>query len=237
MDAIFKALGDPARRQILDALRRDDGQTLSQLEDGFEMTRFGVMKHLGVLEDAGLITTAKRGRFKHHYLNAVPLQEAIDRWIEPLLVAPAARAMVDLKARLEGQTAMDTALPDTTMTTYIAAPPAKVFEALTDDARMTEIAPHLPPRHTTRSEAPHLLDQTLETPGDPARLVITLRPEGPHTEITLSQFGTPDDAAPFRTGWVRMLAGLKTLIETGQATGFADPELLAAPDPKKETPK
>ena len=66
MDAIYKALNDPARRDILDALRETDGQTLSELEARFEMTRFGVMKHLGVLETAKLITTKKVGRFKHH---------------------------------------------------------------------------------------------------------------------------------------------------------------------------
>lgn len=92
MDALFKARADPARRTLLDSLRMRDGQTLQELEARLDMTRFGVMKHLGVLETGGLITTRKVGRFKHHYLNALPLQQAIDRWIEPLLVKPAARA-------------------------------------------------------------------------------------------------------------------------------------------------
>ena len=81
MDAIFKALNDPARRALLDSLREQDGQSLSDLEEVLAMTRFGVMKHLKVLEDANLIVTRKVGRFKYHYLNAVPLQEVIDRWI------------------------------------------------------------------------------------------------------------------------------------------------------------
>jgi len=83
MDAIFKALNDPARRALLDSLRAKDGQTLTELEEQLDMSRFGVMKHLKVLEDAHLITTRKSGRFKHHYLNALPLQEVIDHWIEP----------------------------------------------------------------------------------------------------------------------------------------------------------
>jgi DNA-binding transcriptional ArsR family regulator len=107
MDAIFKALNDPLRRSILDRLRQKDGQSLQELEEGVEMTRFGVMKHLKVLEEANLITTKKQGRFKYHYLNAVPLQEVADRWIEPLLQAPAARGMLNLKAHLEEKTMLD----------------------------------------------------------------------------------------------------------------------------------
>ena len=75
MDAIFKALNDPARRALLDSLRRRDGQTLKELEQQLEMTRFGVMKHLKVLEEAQLVVPRRAGRFKHHYLNAVPLQK------------------------------------------------------------------------------------------------------------------------------------------------------------------
>ena len=108
MDAIFKALADDTRRQILDVLRDRDGQTLGELEDslaklGVDMTRFGVMKHLKVLEAASLVISRKQGRFKYHYLNVVPLQEVIDRWIEPLTQKPLARATLDLKAKLEGK--------------------------------------------------------------------------------------------------------------------------------------
>ncbi len=91
MDAIFKALNDPARRALLDSLRAKDGQTLTELEEQIDMTRFGVMKHLKVLEEAHLVVTTKVGRFKYHYLNVLPLQEMLDRWIEPLLARPAAR--------------------------------------------------------------------------------------------------------------------------------------------------
>lgn len=130
MDSIFKALGDPARRLILDSLRAKDGQTLSELEPQLDMTRFGVMKHLGVLEEAGLIVSRKQGRFKHHHLNALPLQIAIDRWIEPLLAKPAARAMIDLKTKLEGDTAMSET-PDFVMETFINCTQDALWAALT----------------------------------------------------------------------------------------------------------
>lgn len=108
MDAIFKALADDTRRRILDVLHEKDGQTLGELEKsiakaGFEMTRFGVMKHLKVLEAASLVVSRKQGRFKYHFLNVVPLQQVIDRWIEPLTQKPLARATLDLKAKLEGK--------------------------------------------------------------------------------------------------------------------------------------
>jgi DNA-binding transcriptional ArsR family regulator len=82
VDAVFRALADPTRRSLLDALFRKDGQTLSALEGRLEMTRFGVMKHLRVLEDARLIVTEWRGREKLHFLNAVPIRRIHDRWID-----------------------------------------------------------------------------------------------------------------------------------------------------------
>ena len=105
MDAIFKALNDPARRALLDSLRQTDGQSLSDLEEQLDMSRFGVMKHLRVLEDAHLVIWRKEGRFKYHYLNALPLQEMLDRWVAPFL-RPQAQMMSDLKSRLERDTAM-----------------------------------------------------------------------------------------------------------------------------------
>lgn len=133
MDSIFKALNDPARRKLLDCLRQKDGQTLSDLEVQFDMTRFGVMKHLGLLEEANLITTKKVGRFKHHYLNAVPLQEVIDRWIEPLIAKPLARGMIDLKTNLEGNRSMlDTDMkPDFVHQTVIRCSQDVLWDALT----------------------------------------------------------------------------------------------------------
>lgn len=107
-DRLFRALADGTRRTVLDALRERDGRTLGELEAviaaaGRDMTRFAVMKHLRVLEEAGLVVTHKAGRFKHHYLNIVPLQQALDEWIEPMLAKPMARAMLQLKAKIEGE--------------------------------------------------------------------------------------------------------------------------------------
>src|ERR1700731_2996300 len=81
-DRIFKALADPTRRFLLDRLFARDGRTLSELESDLEMTRFGVMKHLRVLEEAGLVVTRRAGREKHHFLNPVPIRLIHDRWID-----------------------------------------------------------------------------------------------------------------------------------------------------------
>src|SRR6187200_3008133 len=81
-DAVFKALADPTRRHLLDRLFERDGRTLSELEADVDMTRFGVMKHLRVLEDAGLVATRRRGREKLHFLNAVAIRLIHDRWID-----------------------------------------------------------------------------------------------------------------------------------------------------------
>lgn len=80
-DRVFKALADPTRRFLLDRLFARDGRTLTELESELEMTRFGVMKHLRVLEDAGLVVTRRVGREKHHFLNSVPIALVFDRWI------------------------------------------------------------------------------------------------------------------------------------------------------------
>ena len=102
MDAVFRALADPTRRSLLDELFREDGQTLGALEEGLPMTRFGVMKHLKVLEQAGLVTTKRRGREKLHFLNPVPLQDIYDRWIEKF-ERGRLTALRELKRNLEGQ--------------------------------------------------------------------------------------------------------------------------------------
>jgi DNA-binding transcriptional ArsR family regulator len=100
MDAVFRALADPTRRSLLDELYRQDGQTLSALEQRLPMTRFGVMKHLKVLEQAGLVTTKKRGREKLHFLNAVPIRLVHDRWVSKYS-EPWAAGLSGLKQRLE----------------------------------------------------------------------------------------------------------------------------------------
>src|SRR6187397_270627 len=101
MDEVFKALADSTRRELLDRLRERDGQSLSALEEGLPMSRFGVMKHLKVLEEAGLVTTQKRGREKLHFLNPVPIRLVHDRWVSKY-AEPWAATLSGLKTYLEG---------------------------------------------------------------------------------------------------------------------------------------
>jgi DNA-binding transcriptional ArsR family regulator len=99
-DRVFKALADPTRRHLLDQLFERDGRTLGELEADLEMTRFGVMKHLRVLEEAGLVVTRRSGREKHHFLNPVPIRLIHDRWIDKY-TEQRVSALVELKTRLE----------------------------------------------------------------------------------------------------------------------------------------
>ncbi|MEM1430209.1 MAG: metalloregulator ArsR/SmtB family transcription factor [Pseudomonadota bacterium] len=216
MDTIFKALNDPTRRALLDALRKTDGQTLTDLEEQLDMTRFGVMKHLKVLEDAGLVVPVKRGRFKHHYLNAVPLQEVIDRWIEPLLAKPAARGLLTLKTDLERQSHMlDTTdtKPDFALQSFIGCTQDALWNALTDPAAMQTY--HFMSERITKADdtytyyfpdpkTPGLVCRTIEeTPktrlvltfeplwkggGAPSRTVFRLDPQGDFCALTVEHY-------------------------------------------------
>ena len=103
MDTVFKALADPVRRRLLDSLHARNGQTLSELCEGHDMTRQAVTKHLGILEEANLVTTLRQGREKLHYLNPVPIQDVADRWIGKY-ERTRLRALSDLKKNLEGDT-------------------------------------------------------------------------------------------------------------------------------------
>jgi DNA-binding transcriptional ArsR family regulator len=103
-DRVFKALADPTRRFLLDKLFVRDGRTLTELESELEMTRFGVMKHLRVLEDAGLVVTRKEGREKLHFLNVVPIRLVHDRWIDKFTERRVS-ALTDLKRQLEEDSA------------------------------------------------------------------------------------------------------------------------------------
>jgi DNA-binding transcriptional ArsR family regulator len=103
MDKVFKALGDPSRRQLLDRLHADNGQTLGQLCAHLDMTRQAVTKHLAVLEAANLVAVIWRGREKLHYLNPVPIHDIAERWIGKF-ERGRLRALADLKKRLEGET-------------------------------------------------------------------------------------------------------------------------------------
>jgi DNA-binding transcriptional ArsR family regulator len=100
VDDVFRALADPTRRALLDALYRRDGQTLGELEASFAMSRFGVMKHLRLLEDANLVLTERRGREKLHYLNPVPIRLIHDRWVSKF-AEPFTATLTGLKRELE----------------------------------------------------------------------------------------------------------------------------------------
>ena len=99
-DLLFKALGDPSRRKLLDLLHAHDGRTLNELCEHLDMTRQGVTQHLGVLEAANLVVAVRRGREKLHFLNPVPLSEIQERWISKF-ERPRLRALAELKRRLE----------------------------------------------------------------------------------------------------------------------------------------
>jgi DNA-binding transcriptional ArsR family regulator len=99
-DRVFKALADPTRRRLLDMLFTRDGRTLTELESELDMTRFGVMKHLKVLQEADLVVTRRSGREKLHFLNPVPIRQIHDRWIDKY-TEPQVTALLELKADLE----------------------------------------------------------------------------------------------------------------------------------------
>lgn len=132
MDEVFRALADASRRALLDALRDRGGQSLRELGEGLDMTRQAVAKHLGVLEDAGLVVTSWHGREKHHHLNAAPINDVADRWIRRYDRARA-EALADLKTALEETEMSD----DFVYVSYIRTTPEKLWQALTDPAFIT----------------------------------------------------------------------------------------------------
>lgn len=251
MDAIFKALNDPARRILLDALRRKDGQSLSELEATLEMTRFGVMKHLKVLEDAHLVLTRKHGRFKYHYLNPLPLQEVIDRWIAPFL-QPQTQELSQLKATLERTKTM-TDKPDFLMATFIDCEHDALWDALTQGDLIGQY--HFACEKVTGAhEKPgDVLD--FHFPGDAgvmlsnrvisidpksrielefspkwggddtvSRCVYLLEKNASGMKLTVEHYGVGPGQTGVGDGWARLLSGLKTFMETGKTHRFA-PEM------------
>lgn len=246
MDSIFKALADPTRRTLLDSLHATPGQSLQDLQRQLDMSRFGVMKHLGVLEGAKLIVTHKKGRFKYHYLNAVPLQEAMDRWVGPLLQQPAARAVLNLKTQLEGTPKMTK--PDFMMQTFIHCTQDALWHALTDpdancaynfvagscerednklifrtpDDNLMLVLTETKLTPKTRIEStfePHWAGP--DVPLEQSRFVYLIEPQGENCMLTLEHYDIPAGQEGVADGWHRTLAGLKTWLETGQAVKFA----------------
>jgi DNA-binding transcriptional ArsR family regulator/uncharacterized protein YndB with AHSA1/START domain len=242
MDTIFKALGDPARRALLDSLRKRDGQTLTELEEQLDMTRFGVMKHLKVLEDAHLIVTRRQGRFKHHYLNALPLQEMLDRWVAPFL-RPQAQALSDLKSRLERETAMGK--PDFMMQTFIRCSQDALWDALTKADQMAayhfmcnEVHGDAIPGNVTRFVKPDgddMLRQVTSEMDPKSRIAMTfepvfmgpdapashmvylIEPQGDVCKLTIEHYDMAPGQEGFGEGWARLAASLKSYLETGTA--------------------
>jgi DNA-binding transcriptional ArsR family regulator/uncharacterized protein YndB with AHSA1/START domain len=250
VDAIFKALADPTRRDLLDRLRQRDGQTLTELESVLNMTRFGVMKHLDVLEAANLVITRKVGRFKYHYLNTAPVQELVDRWIEPITRQPLTRALLDLKATLEGETAMPAdPKPDFMLETFIRTTPQKLWEALTSaelsrqfhfaKAAFTGKVAAGEPYEYLRPDGGVMLSGTILQADPYNRLEMTFIPGwgdgerkasrnvyeikalGHVTKLTVLHFDIPPGYEGVAEGWAQIVASLKSLLETGQGLDFS----------------
>jgi DNA-binding transcriptional ArsR family regulator/uncharacterized protein YndB with AHSA1/START domain len=133
MDEVFRALADPSRRLLLDRLNERSGQTLRELCAGLGMARQSVSKHLAVLEAANLVTTVRRGREKLHYLNAAPINELSERWIDRY-DQERVRALADLKRALEETPMQTMQKPSFAYTTYIKTTPERLWQALTDPA-------------------------------------------------------------------------------------------------------
>ncbi|MGA7326310.1 MAG: metalloregulator ArsR/SmtB family transcription factor, partial [Rhodomicrobium sp.] len=125
MDDVFRALADPTRRSLLDELFKEDGQTLSALRERLPMTRFGVAKHLRLLEEAGLVVSKRRGREKLHFLNPVPIRLVHDRWVNKY-TEPWAAALSGLKRKLEDRTM------EKVFEIYIKTTPERLWQAITD---------------------------------------------------------------------------------------------------------
>jgi len=241
VDDVFRALADPTRRGLLDALFREDGQTLGALQSRFSMTRFGVMKHLRLLEDAGLVVTRRRGRVKLHFLNPVPIRLVHDRWVSKF-AEPWTAALSDMKSTLE-------ASMEKVFEIYIKTTPERLWEAITDsDLRRrysfgVAIDSDWSPGSTYAAGAdspggvlPITEGENLEV-DPPRRLVQTMRalwsddvkaegttrvtweiePVGDSCHLTVTHDRLPEGAnEELYGGWPMILSGLKTWLETGE---------------------
>jgi DNA-binding transcriptional ArsR family regulator/uncharacterized protein YndB with AHSA1/START domain len=243
MDDVFRALADPGRRRLLDSLNAHSGQTLRELCADMDMARQSVSKHLAVLEAANLVSTVWRGREKLHYLNAAPIADVSERWINRY-EQPRVDALTDLKHALENPS-MDK--PSFVYTTYIQTTPERLWEALVSPAFTerywnaafeTDWAPgsemvwnlsgvritHLSfTWHTFTPELARAVDGSEEmfaaARGEPrSKVTFELEPAGSAVKLTVVHDGFPTDsaaAAMVSNGWPRVLSRLKTLLETG----------------------
>jgi len=240
MDAVFRALADPTRRSLLDQLFRQDGQTLSALERRLPMTRFGVMKHLRVLQEAGLVTTKRRGREKLHFLNPVPIRLVHDRWVSKY-AEPWAATLSGLKKRIEEE------LMEKVFEIYIKTTPERLWEAITDpemrakysfgvetnsdwtagsgyeasvpgviDIATGENLEVDPPRRLVQSFTA-LWSDDVKAAGT-SRVTWEIEPVGDSCQLIVTHDQLPEDANPeLYGGWPQILSGLKTLLETGES--------------------
>jgi uncharacterized protein YndB with AHSA1/START domain len=250
MDDVFKALADPSRRKLLDRLFKRDGQTLGELCERVSMTRFGVMKHLRVLEEAGLVVTRRAGREKLHYLNPVPIRLVHDRWVSKY-AAPFAAALSQLKSRLEG-TSMESKVQ--IYQVFIRTTPEKLWQALTDG----EMTKHYlfgetihsdwkrgSEWHSTSPNGARDVEGTVLEADPSRRLVITWHPlydpelskeqsrvtyliekRGEVCKLTVTHelSEAPKTAKHVdEDGWTTILSGLKTLLETGESMPVPQP--------------
>jgi uncharacterized protein YndB with AHSA1/START domain/DNA-binding transcriptional ArsR family regulator len=239
VDEVFRALADPTRRQLLDELFREDGQTLSQLEEHFSMTRFGVMKHLKLLEEAGLVVTRRRGREKLHFLNPVPIRLVHDRWVSKY-AEPWVAGLSDLKQRLESPM-------EKVYEIYIRTTPESLWEAITDPeirakynfgagvtsdwtpgARLELGAPNsnglIAEGEVLEVDPPRRLVHTLVALwGDDvksegaSRVTWEIEPVGDSCRLLLTHDQLREGANDqLYGGWPMILSGLKTWLETGE---------------------
>jgi uncharacterized protein YndB with AHSA1/START domain len=238
-DPVFRALADPTRRYLLDALFERDGRSLTDLESTLAMTRFGVMKHLRVLEEAGLVVTRRSGRQKLHFLNPVPIRLIHDRWIDKY-TEPWAATLSDLKQRLE--TTMEKIYE-----IYIRTTPEQLWTAITDPAIRRiyqfgagaesdwqvgssvtlgasdqgirlgdgEILEVDPPRRLVHTMVAEWSDE-VRAEGT-SRVTWQIEPVGDSCHLTVTHDQLRDGAHPeLYGGWPMILSGLKTWLETGQ---------------------
>ncbi|MEA3184090.1 MAG: hypothetical protein QOJ74_567 [Ilumatobacteraceae bacterium] len=236
---MFKALADPTRRALLDELFRQDGQPLSALQAHFSMSRIGVMKHLKLLEAAGLVVTRRRGRQTLHFLNPVPIRRAHDRWVSKY-TEPWAAALIDLKKRLENPL-------EKVFEIYIKTTPERLWEAITDpDTRpkfyfgnsiTSTWAPGSPwamgnpgaagaiaegknlevdpPRRLVQSFVA-LWGEDVKTEGT-SRVTWEIEPVGDSCRLVVTHDQLRDGAnEQLFGGWPMILSGLKTWIEVGE---------------------
>lgn len=237
---MFKALADPTRRSLLDELFKQDGQTLSELERRLPMTRFGVMKHLRVLEEAGLVVTKRHGREKRHYQNPVPIRLVHDRWVSKYS-EPWAAALSDLKQNLEDKTL------EKVFEIYIKTTPERLWAAITNpelrrmynfgvgidsdwkagthyEARSPkapnpifegEILEVDPPRRLVQSYHAMWSDEVQSEGTSRVTWEIVAIADSCRLTVTHDQLREGANEELYG-GWPMILSGLKTLLETGE---------------------